>query len=316
MGVGFLKLNQKYINAKHPDGQWVDEPQNSSLRFQFDPDDVKFSVHTKWEEAEKSNSFMQIPWKYASSGSTDPNTIDLTLHFDDRINAPETSPGTTSNRSGSSGTGPSAAQWSAQRSAEILEAWATPIIQPTVHLLIARYEKEFKWSPIISDWPSGSINLFAMGAGVVTASGDYDLRKNQYSREKFGTQEATIQGTRMGDDWHGPRPLLLALFTIDSIQCVLTALELEIVAIDTGTGSPLAIDAHITLEEWVPADLGNGLYVADDSKQVLEEFKTISSWNKAVMSGKLKETVPPDWTIKVDAKGPVVGERLVPSIRG
>jgi len=307
MGVGFLKLNQEYINPSHPDKQWVDEPQNSSLRFQFDPDDVKFSVHTKWEEAEKSSSFMQIPWKYTSGDSADPNTIDLTLHFDDRM-VPD--------KPGSSGTGPSASVWSAQRSAEILEAWATPIIQPTVHLLIARYEKEFKWSPIISDWPSGSINLFAMGAGVVTASGDYDLRKNQYSREKFGTQEATIQGTRMSDDWHGPRPLLLSLFTVEPIKCVLTALELEIIAIDTGTGSPLAIDAHITLEEWVPADLGNGLYVADDSKQVLEEFKTISSWDKAVMSGKLKATVPPNWTIKVDAKGPVVGERLVPSIRG
>jgi len=309
MGVGFLKLNRESINAKHPDGQWVDEPQNSSLRFQFDPDDVKFSVHTKWEKAEKSSSFMQIPWKYTSSGSADPNTIDLTLHFDDRM-VPD--------KPGSSGTGPSAAQWSAQRSAEILEAWATPIVQPTLQLLLARYEKEFKAMPRLLYWPqTRNKSLSVMIASDMLKFISYITSVHVTSiipvppppDDRFLTQETTVQGRRMSDQWHGPRPLLLSLFTVEPIKCVLTALELEIIAIDTGTGSPLAIDAHITLEEWVPAELGNGLYDAVDPKQVLEEFKTILSWNKAVMSGKLKETVSPDWTVKLNSKGPVVTTR-------
>lgn len=325
MGIGYLKLDRSYITPEHPAGQWIDEPENSALRFQFDPANVKFSINTKWKESDTANE-MDIPWKHDHDGDAEPTKIMMTLMFDDRISALEVFPGPTQDRPGTVGVESSVVQWSAQRSAEILEAWATPIVQPTVQRLLAPYEKEFKFGPPRGavDWPEGSINMFAMSTGVtvgkVYKGGSSDIyredpvkraeRQAADSRELMGVQTTTVGGLRMtAGSWHAPRPLLLSLFTGDPMKCVMTELELDIVAIDTDSGNPFSIAAHVTFEEWPDYDIGNHLLEEADPKKTLEEYKTIDAWTKAVQSGEVKQTLAPRWEIKTDAKGPVTVSR-------
>jgi len=295
MSVGYLKVNREYINPQHHTGKWDDEPENSELRFQFDPDKVKFSINTKWKEAENAND-LDIPWEYDRDRQAEPTKIDLTLRFDDRVAAP---PGVSPGAGG-------VIQRSAQRSAEILEAWATPIFQSTVQVLGHTYEESVTPAFVDHDWPGGqSINMLAMGAGVVPARRDPLIQAQKdaaYSREKMKrVRTALVSGTRMSNGtWHAPRPLLLHLFTAAPIKCVLAQLEFDIVAIDIEAGNPISIEARVTLEEWENYDLGHGL-LEDIREKTVEEYKTLDAWTKAVQSGIIRQKMEPKWQYKPGA---------------
>jgi hypothetical protein len=203
-------------------------------------------------------------------------------------------------------------QRSAQRSAEILEAWATPIFQSTVQILGHTYEKEITPAFADHDWPEGqSINYYAAGAGVVTARFGHAFgrdpfiqaqRDAAYSRGKMKRiKTATASGTRMSfGAWHAPRPLLLHLFTAAPIKCVLAQLEFDIVAIDIEAGNPISIEARVTLEEWENYNLGNKL-VENIEAKTLEEYKTLRDWTNAVQSGIIRQKMEPKWQYKPGA---------------
>ena len=304
MGVGFLKLDHEYIKKEykeyndydewgsneHYTGQWNDEPKNSALRFQFDPNNVKFSINTKWKESAASDTAIQ--WEYDREGDEKPGKITMTLVFDDRVADPGTSSG-----------GDSFGWRSAQRSAEILEAWATPIFHSTVQRLLVTYEQ---MQIATYDWPwDFKPPIFSKGDQLIEAS----EKRPKHFREIMGVQTATVSGLRMSPGaWHAPRPLLLHLFTSAPVKCVLTELELDIVAIDVNSGNPLSIEAKVTFEEWPDYNLGNGL-VEDFETQTLETYKTLDAWTKAVQSGAIKQTLAPRWVDQAGTKGPVTGNR-------
>jgi len=319
MSVGVLKIDREYIAPEHHDGKWIDEPKTSSLGFHFDPTDVKFTVNTKWKESDTAND-LQIPWEHSQDSDADASRITLTLRFDDRVSeGPGVSPGRNAAGWPIAPSGGERVEWqSAQRSAEILEAWATPISQPVVQILARTYEEEITPAFGGRDWPSGqSINFLAMGvfgipqgAGVISARGDPFIQAQKdaaYSRENMKrVRTSAVGGTKMSSGTgHAPRPLLLFLFTEVPIRCVVTELELRIIAIDVSSGNPLSIEALVTLEEH-SEEPRTGLR-EDMSKTPLEEYKTLQEWTRAVEAGVIKQTLEPRWQYKPGA--PVTGNK-------
>jgi hypothetical protein len=290
MAIGTLVLDQEYVNYLHPERRWRDEPENSVLVFHFDPAEVKFDMKTGWKKGDPTTvSDFRIPWDWEGKGS--PSMLRLKLLFTDQVL------GTMHLRNKSTLDDLSnrwvreAHRTSCQRSLEILEALALPILDEKIQYIGGTYErvKEFQR-------PS-PVPVF------VTQRNSWERWELKYERHilrpenPYTFEQTEVGGRRLVKAWHPPRPLLLKLVTEDEWKCVIQDLDIEIITMDDETGNPTVAEATVNLAEFDSsfAESGYDGMLIPESKNIEEEL-SLDKWKKQVNSGEVKELIEPKIT--------------------
>jgi len=285
MAIGYVYLDPNYIDERHWEYKWHDEPENSRLLFHFDPSDIKFDVKTKWKPGNKDrdvNGELEIPWLYEDD--TSPSVLGMKLMFTDYAESSEIVPteGKTrrvdTNRSGRTAV-------STQRSLEILEAMSLPIREKWYQELDQKIigpiaVSEYFWEIRKLEGKKGPISV----EELTEAGGKQRLH---------AVDTTQVTGNRLVDHvWHPPRPLILKLITQEDFRCVIQNLEIDIIAIDNMTGHPTVAIANVEFVEWPDyrGTVGNGLVVAANEK--VDEVTSLKEWTKKVQSGEIREATP------------------------
>jgi hypothetical protein len=279
VAIGYVYLDPDYINERHWEHKWHDQPENSRLLFHFDPSDIKFDVKTKWKPGNKDrdvNGELEIPWLYEDD--TSPSVLGVKLMFTDYAESSKIVPteGKTrrvdTNRSGTTAV-------STQRSLEILEAMSLPIRE--------------KWYQELNQKVIGPILASEYFWRIRGKKGPISVEELTPAGEqpRFHAVDVTqVTGKRLVDHvWHPPRPLILKLITQEDFRCVIQNLAIDIIAIDNMTGHPTVAIANVEFVEWPDyrGTVGNGLVIAANEK--VDEITSLKEWTKKVQSGEIRE---------------------------
>lgn len=294
MAIGSLILDPDYFNWQHPVRQWEDEPENRIVVFHFDPSDVKFEMRTGWKKGEPTSvGDLDIPWDWEGKGS--PSVLKLKLLFTDLVQGTRELQANASVDDVSSRWVREASRRSTQRSLEILEAMALPMLDGKIQYISGIYErvKEFeRRSPV-----PVFVAQRASWATWERKRAETLLRPET----PYSFEQTEVIGRRMVKSWHPPRPLLLQLFTEERWKCVLQNLDIEIMTMDDTTGNPTVATANVVLAEFDSSfeESGYDGMLTPESKNIEEEL-SIEEWTKQVNSGEIKQRIAPKITVTRD----------------